>query len=630
VSEPKVAGKEAYEALIRNRATVWLETNGYIRNAEGKKVRPKVNVLQRRIEAVYFSALTKQRPCRAIGLKPRKRGFSTMVAAIHHSQLNNFPHEGVIIGNKLETSNTVFRMLSTYAETDEFKGKWGSQHTATTEQINYQHGARVLQDTAKNGDSIRGMTPQFIHGTEVAFWLNDSEVMVALLNAIPDSGFNCVFLESTPNGATGTFFETWEGARWPTPEECPSGQEDYWKQWEKFCPNQGQGVAGLDRFDYVRVFAAWYEFDDACVKLDASEKQEIESSIDAASWYRGERELIELYANDGPAGKRLGREVTTCDVWEQLAWRRMIIKSKCHSNPRIFDQEYPRDPRSCFLASGNPVFDEDALTHLQILSRVPIDYGQIAETEEKRATWIPVASDSSTFWRWEQPIGGCAYLITCDLAEGEDQTKGDDPDAHSALVLRRAYVDRATNIGHRLKLVARVRPPNRMPMHAFVEVVWLLHLYYGRCVVIPEMNNSGAAFIMGARAKGMPIWQRADLDPHSGKKQLRDGWRTTDTQEYGGLRAAIIWHLHGILRDRGLDCHCPSVQAQLANFVDKSGRMEAGRGHDDDVMALAIGVFNIESATTYSEPKIEAQLPWDLRKLERDEAAGRPGMAMRW
>jgi hypothetical protein len=58
--------------------------------------------------------------------------------------------------------------------------------------------------------------------------------------------------------------------------------------------------------------------------------------------------------------------------------------------------------------------------------------------------------------------------------------------------------------------------------------------------------------------------------------------------------------------------------------------MEAGRGHDDDVMALAIGVFNIESATTYSEPKIEAQLPWDLRKLERDEAAGRPGMAMRW
>jgi hypothetical protein len=188
VSEPKVAGKEAYEALIRNRATVWLETNGYIRNAEGKKVRPKVNVLQRRIEAVYFSALTKQRPCRAIGLKPRKRGFSTMVAAIHHSQLNNFPHEGVIIGNKLETSNTVFRMLSTYAETDEFKGKWGSPHTATTEQINYQHGARVLQDTAKNGDSIRGMTPQFIHGTEVAFWLNDSEVMVALLNAIPDTG----------------------------------------------------------------------------------------------------------------------------------------------------------------------------------------------------------------------------------------------------------------------------------------------------------------------------------------------------------------------------------------------------------------------------------------------------------
>jgi hypothetical protein len=169
-----------------------------------------------------------------------------------------------------------------------------------------------------------------------------------------------------------------------------------------------------------------------------------------------------------------------------------------------------------------------------------------------------------------------------------------------------------------------------MPMHALIELTWLLYLYYGQCTVIPEMNNSGAAFILGAKAKGMKIWQRTELDPHKGTRTARDGWRTTDTQEYGGLRAAIIWHLHGILRERALESHCPSIVEQLSNFVDKGGRMEAGRGHDDDVMALAIGVFNIDSATTYSEPTLEVKLPWDLRKLEANESAGRPGMAMRW
>jgi hypothetical protein len=73
------------------------------------------------------------------------------------------------------------------------------------------------------------------------------------------------------------------------------------------------------------------------------------------------------------------------------------------------------------------VFDEDAMTHLQILARSPIDFGALTETEEKRATWVPTSADSANFWRWEQPRAGCQYLITVDLAEGEDQTKGRRP-----------------------------------------------------------------------------------------------------------------------------------------------------------------------------------------------------------
>src|SRR5262249_2987209 len=155
--------------------------------------------------------------------------------------------------------------------------------------LSYEHGGRVIQDTAKNGESIRGMTPQFIHGTEVAHWENASEVMVALLNAIPDSGFNCVFLESTPNGIGGEFHTICQKARWPNDKECPPGQQGYWKQWEALCPNQEEEAGGLGDYNYVRVFAAWFEFDDARIPLTAEAKKEIESSLDGASWYHGER-----------------------------------------------------------------------------------------------------------------------------------------------------------------------------------------------------------------------------------------------------------------------------------------------------------------------------------------------------
>src|SRR5215472_19070390 len=94
--EPNMTEDEL-RVLIRSNPAVWLETCGYIRDASGRKVRPRVNVLQQRIEALYISHLKKGHPLRSIGLKPRKRGYSTMVAAIHHAQINNFRHEGVII-----------------------------------------------------------------------------------------------------------------------------------------------------------------------------------------------------------------------------------------------------------------------------------------------------------------------------------------------------------------------------------------------------------------------------------------------------------------------------------------------------------------------------------------------------
>ncbi len=618
------------EELIRLNPGVWLETHGWVRGVTGKLERPRLNILQRRILAIYLSRLLKGLPCRVVGLKPRKKGFSTMVSAIHYSQLQNYPHEGVVIGNKLATSEEIYGMIRLFAETDDFAGQWGSPFDANNDRIKWEHSAKLTQETANAKDTCRGKTPQFLHGSEVAHWEGADVSLTSALNALPDEGFNCAFLESTPFGATGTFAVQWNGARWPTADECPDGIQ-YWKQWASMCPDQAGDQSGLDDRNFVRVFAAWYEFEGSRMTLNEEQKQRIQDTLDGESWYEGERELIKVYGNEGPRGMRLGTEVSDCDVWEQLAWRRMIIQTKCKpKSTRKFDEEYPRDPKSCFLSSGHQVFDADALADIQIMCRTRPAYGQLDEREE-RASWIHMPEESSTFWMWEKPTVGCRYIIPVDLAEGEDQTKGNDPDRHSAIVLRDAYLDHNRCL-HPIKVAARIKPPNRMPIPAFTRLVRLLSIYYGRCTVIPEMNNTGLAFITAYQMmpNPPPLWQRTEIDPHGGRQRRWTGWRTTDNAEYGGLRATIIWHLHEILRNRGLDCACPHIHGELVDFVDKNGRMEAGSGHDDDVLTLAIGVYNIAAATIYAEPVREFVLPPDLAAAERLESMSQPGSAMRW
>jgi hypothetical protein len=351
--------------------------------------------------------------------------------------------------------------------------------------------------------------------------------------------------------------------------------------------------------------------------------------LDSESYFRGEAELIKLYGNAGPQGMRLGTEVTKFDVWEQLAYRRVIIKTKCRGSERIFLEEHPSDPKSCFNASGRQVFDSDGLAHLQILSKTHGHDNCVLNEGPGGVGYMPVESDAANFWLWEKPRVGCRYLLAVDLAEGEDQTKGDDPDAHSAILLRDEFMDETGVI--RLPMVAaRVRPPNRMPITAFAKLCWLLSHFYGRCMVIPEMNNTGLAFItaLAAMKNPPPIWQRTEIDPHSGKERRWTGWRTTDTAEYGGLRSKIIWHLHEVLRQKRLDCRCPHIASELSAFVDKQGRMEAGSGHDDDVITLAIGMANLRSATPFVMNPRDRGLPPDLEGL--DGPGDDFGGSMRW
>ena len=67
------------------------------------------------------------------------------------------------------------------------------------------------------------------------------------------------------------------------------------------------------------------------------------------------------------------------------------------------------------------------------------------------------------------------------------------------------------------------------------------------------------------------------------------------------------------IREQSVDIACPHLVSELQSFVRMSnGRSEAISGkHDDDVLAAAIGLFNIKSAIELVEVEVQRQLPED-------------------
>ena len=156
--------------------------------------------------------------------------------------------------------------------------------------------------TAGGVQKGRGDTYTDFHGSEVAFW-KDAEKIVAgaMQGGNPD-----VILESTPNGAQGFFYD-----------RCKEAIHD-------------EGVWRLH-------FYPWW-WDDA-YRIPLDEGEEFRPSDE-------ESFLVARVFADSEGAFSL--------TPEQLKWRR----NKKLELKEFFKQEYPEDPLTCFLTSGNSYFGD--------------------------------------------------------------------------------------------------------------------------------------------------------------------------------------------------------------------------------------------------------------------------------
>jgi hypothetical protein len=206
-----------------------------------------------------------------------------------------------------------------------------------------------------------------------------------------------------------------------------------------------------------------------------------------------------------------------------------------------------------------------------------------------------------------------------DPATGASQTIGEDPDKHSALVLRTGYWA-SDGSWQPPAFVGRV-VPCRWDISVFSEAVWRLARYYGDssgCKIVVEMNkDSGITEFL--KAKGADLWQREDFNKVEQKTTKQYGWLTTASNREKWVEAMATAIREWDTKGEGIEIFDEHMIVQCEHFVRKeNGRSEAGpNNHDDDIAAGGIGLCVIDHATTYFPNRGGEGLPPDLAGLVR-------------
>jgi hypothetical protein len=287
-----------------------------------------------------------------------------------------------------------------------------------------------------------------------------------------------IVLESTPNGAGGIFYDEWQKAR-------ETGYQQHFFPW-------------------------WFE---------ASYRQE---SGRIPSLTSEEEELVKLAGLDE----------------SQIAWRR-LNRAQLRG---LAVQEFAEDPVSCFRASGECVFD------LEAIDRAVAECGDLLESRDNGRLMI-----------WFPPQNGKRYLVGVDPAGG-----GSEGDYSCAQVIeRRSGMQCAELRGH-------------FPLREFAGQLIALGKSYNQALLAVERNNHGYGVLAHLQSLGYTNIYKDDG---------QEGWLTSAV-----TRPVMIENLSAALTVEPTLFRSPHLLNEFRTFVRQAdGSSAAAPGsHDDCVMAMAI------------------------------------------
>lgn len=459
-----------------------------VQNQDGELVPFVLNRVQR-----DFAEKLAKHP-RVLALKPRQVGISTVIQAWHYynivrgnTKASTLCHDSDLTD---ELRATADRFHENIPEQYRPIRKYANAKVTTYPDKNSQARiATVGGYAAENSASKRkgrGGSNTDIHGTEVAFWPDAAGVMSAAMQA----GKPRIALESTPNGMVGQFYE------W-----CMEALD-------------GKGV-------WILAFYEWWWNENYKLSYEEYLERLPNAPLQPDPYSEDEQKLVDKHGLSP----------------EQIYWRRW----KKAELPHTFEQEYPEDPRTCFLASGRSYFRN--IEHLFI----------------------------APFGAMPQASG--RYVGGLDFAQTDDFT---------VLII----IDTITN-----QMVDYLRINNEEWQVMRVQVARMAHKW--NATVVGEANSMGNTNIEllqngESNADGLQLYKGIKLIPFD----------TTPTS-----KPPLIQGLYHALHEAGLKLQdAPELRHELRAFISRqttTGHWQyvaGGGAHDDMVIALALSAY----ATTYA------------------------------
>ena len=450
------------------------------------KIRPKTG--GRRFLRLNRAQLEYSRRCskQNIVLKARQVGITTYIAARYFLQTITRPGTLTVqVAHSPESAEAIFDIVQRFWENlpkAMLKGALVKSRSNVRQIVFPWLDSEYRVETADD-NAGRGMTIHNLHCSEVSRWPRGGQETLASLRAavVPEGE---IVLESTPNGATGVFYGEWRKA-------METGYTQHFFPW-------------------------WY---DECYRTNVKAGQM----------------LLPLTPEESELVRQHGLSE------EQIAWRRKQWKAM----RSLAAQEYAEDPSSCFLVSGECVFEVAAIEKAAGLA------GAAAEVEDNGRLTI-----------WFPPQKGRRYIVGVDTAGG-----GSEGDYACAQVIERTMGMQCAELhGHfpPLELARRVAALGRR---------------YEQALVAVERNNHGAAVL--AHLNYLEFENIFEKDG-----QL--GWLTS-----AASRPAMIENMAAVLMAEPELFHSPRLLEECRTFVRRAdGNAAAADGaHDDCVMAMAIALI---------------------------------------
>lgn len=276
------------------------------------------------------------KPIRIIVLKARQEGVSTLCEGLIFERTVRFENtNSLIVAHEPESTEAIFAMSKLFYDMlpidvkpmrryDNKKQMVFENPDEKSRSTDPGLRSRMVIATADKVKIGRGLTLHNFHGSEVAFWKNAKDLMLSVLQAIPNLPNTSVYLESTANGFGG------DG--------------------EYFYKAVQDALASKSEFELL--FLPWYLMPEYSMAfVSAPERTAFAQSLDE-------------YERDLKAKAKL--------TLEQLRWRRWAIYNLCGGDVDKFKQEYPATIEEAFIASSKAVIPKQYIEAQAKFTRTPI------------------------------------------------------------------------------------------------------------------------------------------------------------------------------------------------------------------------------------------------------------------